>query len=124
MCGIAGIIANHSLTDDDFSRSKKASNQLARRGPYAEDIKNYDTAILVHRRLSIIDTNASSNQPMEDFSARYSIVFNGEIYNYKELKKDLLEKRSSFRAFYNLDEDEVAVGIIGRLAPLRIINCF
>ena len=70
MCGIAGIIANHSLTDDDFSRSTKASNQLTKRGPDAEAIKNYDTTIFVHRRLSIVDTNASSNQPMEDVSAR------------------------------------------------------
>ena len=92
MCGIAGIIANHSLSKEDFIRCQNASNQLAKRGPDAEGIANYDWAILAHRRLSIIDTNAASNQPMEDSSARYSIVFNGEIYNYKILKKDLLDR--------------------------------
>ena len=97
MCGIAGIIANHSLSKEDFIRCQNASNQLAKRGPDAEGIANYDWAILAHRRLSIIDTNAASNQPMEDSSARYSIVFNGEIYNYKILKKDLLEKGYSFK---------------------------
>ncbi len=97
MCGIAGIIANHSLSKEDFIRCQNASNQLAKRGADAEGIANYDWAILAHRRLSIIDTNAASNQPMEDSSARYSIVFNGEIYNYKILKKDLLEKGYSFK---------------------------
>lgn len=97
MCGIAGIIANHSLSKEDFILCQNASNQLAKRGPDAEGIANYDWAILAHRRLSIIDTNAASNQPMEDSSARYSIVFNGEIYNYKILKKDLLEKGYSFK---------------------------
>lgn len=97
MCGIAGIIANHSLSEEDFIRCQNASNQLSKRGPDAEGIANYDWAILAHRRLSIIDTCAASNQPMEDSSTRYSIVFNGEIYNYKILKKDLLEKGYSFK---------------------------
>ena len=45
---------------------------------------------LAHRRLSIIDTSAAANQPMRDISGRYTIVYNGEIFNYKELKNDKL----------------------------------
>ena len=92
MCGIAGIIANYSLTDSELSRTKNAIQKLEKRGPDAEGFVSYDSTVLAHRRLSIIDTKSASNQPMEDVNRRYSIVFNGEIYNYKTLKIDLIEK--------------------------------
>lgn len=96
MCGIAGIISNHSLSQGELLRVENASEKLARRGPNAEGLANYDNTILAHRRLSIIDTNTASNQPMEDSSGRYSIVFNGEIYNYKTLRNDLVDKGYKF----------------------------
>jgi len=96
MCGITGIITNYTLSSDELARTKKAADRLAKRGPDAEGMVNYESTVLAHRRLSIIDTNEGSNQPMEDVSHRYSIVFNGEIYNYKILKKDLEEKGYKF----------------------------
>jgi len=92
MCGIAGIIANYSLTESELSKTKSAIQKLEKRGPDAEGFVSYDSVVLAHRRLSIIDTQSASNQPMEDANKRYSIVFNGEIYNYKTLKRDLVEK--------------------------------
>jgi len=89
MCGIAGIIS----TQKEFihNRSLKTmSDSLSHRGPDGEGlwINNENTAGLSHRRLAIIDLSAAAAQPMH-YLNRYSIVYNGEIYNYKELKSDL-----------------------------------
>ncbi len=59
---------------------------LAHRGPDAEGFFTEGEAALGHRRLSIIDLSDAANQPMEDVSGRYVLVFNGEIYNYREIK--------------------------------------
>lgn len=62
---------------------------LEKRGPDFQDIYLDEFVALGHRRLSIIDTRAIANQPMWDKSKRYGIVFNGEIFNYRELKAEL-----------------------------------
>lgn len=92
MCGIAGIISNAEVAEKNIVALEKALLELEKRGPDASGIKNYKEVLLGHRRLSIIDTKSASNQPMEDATGRYSIVFNGEIYNYKELKTDLVDQ--------------------------------
>ncbi|MBL4709489.1 MAG: asparagine synthase (glutamine-hydrolyzing) [Flavobacteriales bacterium] len=97
MCGIAGIISNQVLVSNQLERLNNAVEKIAKRGPDAKGLENYGTAAIGHRRLSIIDTSDSSNQPMENDSGRYSIVFNGEIYNYKELKTELQEKGYAFK---------------------------
>lgn len=87
MCGFVGIINNKNL--DNIEAMTKA---IGHRGP---DAVNYDRAInyaLGFCRLSIIDLNARSNQPMIDESRGISLVFNGEIYNYKILR-DLLKNK-------------------------------
>lgn len=101
MCGIAGIISsNTSLVDPQ--RLKKMSDALAHRGPDGEGVwinKNGTTGFS-HRRLAIIDLSPAGAQPMHYPSfenARYTIVYNGEIYNYVELKEILLTKGYSFR---------------------------
>lgn len=90
MCGITGLISTKEITDDKLNRLKSATSKLNKRGPDAEGIKSYGKVAFGHRRLSIIATSQKSNQPLEDTSERYSIVFNGEIYNYKEIKKELI----------------------------------
>lgn len=97
MCGIAGIISNQVLASNQFDRLSNAVKKIAKRGPDAQGIRSYETTAFGHSRLSIIDTTESSNQPMENSSGRYSIVFNGEIYNYRELKSELLEKGYVFK---------------------------
>jgi asparagine synthase (glutamine-hydrolysing) len=97
MCGIAGIIqANPALFN--LEHLKKMSGSLAHRGPDGEAIwQNVaGTALLGHRRLSIIDLSAAAAQPMH-FADRYSIVHNGEVYNYIELKKELEKEGYIFR---------------------------
>lgn len=94
MCGIAGSI-NWNQPDDE--RLIQAMIQtLHHRGPDAESVISSGPAVLGHRRLSIIDTVSTSNQPMRDNTHRYWIIYNGEIYNYQELKKELMSYGHSF----------------------------
>ncbi len=92
MCGIAGIIG-------DF-KENQLDAMLAiqhHRGPDAtEKYKDDSFAALGHNRLAIIDLSTKSNQPFIDISNRYVIVFNGEIYNYIELKK-VLQNQYTFK---------------------------
>ena len=68
------------------------TDALAHRGPDADGFYIEEERIaLGHRRLSIIDLSTSANQPFEDSSGRYVLVFNGEIYNYQEVKRLLPE---------------------------------
>tara|TARA_B100001109_G_scaffold255735_1_gene260428 strand:+ start:877 stop:2772 length:1896 start_codon:yes stop_codon:yes gene_type:complete len=97
MCGISGIISNQLIDDAKIDALQLASNQLEKRGPDASGLKRFSKAALAHRRLSIIDTTLSSNQPMQDESGRYFIVFNGEIYNYRQIKKELIAKGKAFK---------------------------
>lgn len=98
MCGIAGII---QLPAAGYSREQlqKMTLSLAHRGPDGEGYwQNHDTtALLGHCRLSIIDLSPAGQQPM-DYLGRYTIIHNGEIYNYQELKEELREKGYSFQS--------------------------
>ena len=89
MCGIGGIInTNNSKIDPNIIENIKDS--LEHRGPDNSSIKYIsESNCFVHTRLSIIDLNDRSNQPFQSSDGRYTLVFNGEIYNYKEIRKDL-----------------------------------
>jgi asparagine synthase (glutamine-hydrolysing) len=83
MCGINGILGKIS---DAESRIVRMNQKLAHRGPDAGGVFSKGPISLGHRRLSIIDLSEAANQPMSDPSGRYTLVFNGEIYNYRELR--------------------------------------
>ena len=74
-----------------------ATEQIAKRGPDARGVWMNDFVGLGHRRLSIIDVSYEANQPMKDATGRYRIVYNGEIYNFRELKEDLVKKGIEFQ---------------------------
>jgi len=96
MCGIAGVLSlNKGHVDSGIV--SKMTDAIAHRGPDGFGIwKNEEQSIcLGHRRLSIIDLSDKANQPFH-YKDRYSIVFNGEIYNYIELRDDLISKGYSF----------------------------
>ena len=97
MCGIAGIIA---VDKNEISqqRLKKMTDIIAHRGPDGEGhwINPDGNVGLGHRRLSIIDLSHEADQPME-YLQRYHLIFNGEIYNYLELKKSLLKQGYIFK---------------------------
>lgn len=97
MCGITGIYAWSEQSRTDLNKTETATDLLEQRGPDSKGCF-YDRQIaLGHRRLSIIDLQAQSDQPMSDSSERYTIVFNGEIYNYRFLKQDLEKQGVNFR---------------------------
>lgn len=88
MCGIAGFTAASDITNGKATIGLM-TDALAHRGPDAGNTWNDDAVFLGHRRLSIIDLSESSNQPMSSTNDRYVIVYNGELYNYRELKLEL-----------------------------------
>ncbi len=96
MCGITGIFAFNLVGKFNRINITAATQSLSKRGPDFQDIYLDDWVGLGHRRLSIIDTSAIAHQPMWDESKRYCIIFNGEIFNYRELKGDLLNKGATF----------------------------
>lgn len=87
MCGIVGWVSWGC--PPEVSILEKMNSQLIHRGPDAGAIFADGPMAFGHRRLSIIDLNASANQPMVSQCKRYVIVFNGEIYNFKALRKEL-----------------------------------
>lgn len=101
MCGIAGIVGKPK--DVDFAILKQMAKGLAHRGPDDEGIRRFDLPDgsvlgLVHRRLSIIDLSASGHQPMANEDSKAWITYNGELYNYKELRNDLKQKGHIFKS--------------------------
>jgi asparagine synthase (glutamine-hydrolysing) len=100
MCGIAGIIGNNENREQVMPMMMHAQRH---RGPDAQCTWKDENIILGHNRLSIIDLHESANQPMHSTCGRYVIVFNGEIYNYKELALQL----SSEYTFHTRSDTEV-----------------
>jgi asparagine synthase (glutamine-hydrolysing) len=84
MCGIAGILSIQFPPSRE--QVKRMTDALSHRGPDAEGFYVEGPLAFGHRRLSIIDLSDAANQPFIDNSGRYIIVFNGEIYNYAEIK--------------------------------------
>src|SRR5687768_11965949 len=91
MCGIVGLI---SKTPVEIGVIQTMGKSLRHRGPDAEGnyVNETATVVLGHTRLSIIDLHESANQPLVSNNGRYVIVFNGEIYNFKTLRKELQEE--------------------------------
>ena len=95
MCGISGY--NDSV--NSITSLNESLNILQHRGPDDSGIyiDNSSNIGLGHRRLSIIDTSTLGHQPMLDSKEKIVLVFNGEIYNFKELKNDLTKEGFTFK---------------------------
>jgi asparagine synthase (glutamine-hydrolysing) len=139
MCGIAGIVAAHSL-ERLIANLDQLSCGLQHRGPDDVGFLTYDgqsfslgrqpsalrpgRLALVHRRLSIFDLSERGWQPMIDATGRYAIIFNGEIYNHPELRRELEQEEVSFRS--NTDT-EVLLHLLmrsGTAALNRVVGMF
>ncbi len=94
MCGIAGFTVANGVpiaigTKNYATVISEMINALKHRGPDAQNTWNDTTTYLGHARLSIIDLSAASNQPMQSSDSRYVIIYNGELYNYRDLRLEL-----------------------------------
>ncbi len=92
VCGIAGIWSKDGWEQVPKPALKHAMQCIAHRGPDAQGSQSYAKAAFGHSRLAIIDTSDRANQPLLDPSGRYSLVFNGEIFNFREVGGRLSEK--------------------------------
>lgn len=97
MCGIAGYIDKSNRYRPDWELLKKMTDSMIHRGPDAEGQWTDERVALGHRRLAIIDLDEQSNQPLASHDEKYIIAFNGEIYNYLELKQELIERGAVFK---------------------------
>ena len=93
MCGIAGYISNNKKPTKKVL--KLMTDRIAHRGPDGEGFYVDEMAALGHRRLAIIDLS-TGDQPIFNENKDIAVVFNGEIYNYKELTEELKEKGHKF----------------------------
>jgi len=100
MCGIAGVFdASGTTTQSELlDIGQRMGNRLTHRGPDAGDVwsDNNSGLVLAHRRLSIIDLFGGA-QPMSSSSGRYVLTYNGELYNYRELRAELVKRGIVFR---------------------------
>jgi asparagine synthase (glutamine-hydrolysing) len=88
MCGLAAalLIQPDALPQSELHRRGLAmADVLRHRGPDGEGVWTDDGVVLAHRRLAIIDTSAAAHQPMHDDSSTVHVIFNGAIYNFREL---------------------------------------
>lgn len=105
MCGIFGCVG-----EIEKDKIEACIAQIRHRGPDAVGIELLPGCSLAHTRLSILDVSDNANQPMPDASGRYWIVYNGEVYNYLELRKELERLGYHFRT--NCDTEVVLYSYI------------
>ena len=110
MCGIVGYIGLNKTINHSNKIIEDAIEKLNKRGPDAKGHFRDEFCEMGHARLSIIDTSKNANQPIYDKDQRYVLVYNGEIYNYLELKKELISKNYNFKS--NSDTEVLLYGII------------
>lgn len=98
MCGLAGFIRTPATPDREAHSQwlRAMGDRIIHRGPDASGVFMDDGIALVHRRLSILDLSSAGTQPMVTASGRYVIAYNGEIYNYRELRRTLEQNGSTF----------------------------
>ena len=89
MCGIFGFSSRSGYINDKLPELRRALYKLYHRGPDSSGEYYDQNVFLGHRRLSIIDLSSNANQPLKSVNDNAFIIFNGEIYNYKELKNKL-----------------------------------
>src|SRR5215472_4438132 len=139
MCGIAGFVSNSRSIEPDLMCS--VFRRLAHRGPDDSGYLLFSRGVtrvgrqlpcheavtgvaLLHRRLSILDLSAGGWQPMSTRDQRFHIVYNGEIYNYVELRRELEELGHIFRSSSDTEVLLTAYAQWGKKALLRFVGMF
>jgi asparagine synthase (glutamine-hydrolysing) len=118
MCGFGGEIAA-SPSRPDAQALERLSTVLAPRGPDGQGRWDHGPIGLVHRRLKVIDLSDTGAQPMVDDERGLAIVFNGCIYNYRELRSELQAAGETFRS---ASDTEVILAAFGHWGPERFVQ--
>jgi asparagine synthase (glutamine-hydrolysing) len=128
MCGIAGILGR--VDEANRSALRRMNDAMLHRGPDAQGVWESPPdarglgVMLAHRRLSILDLSDAGTQPMVDPTTGHVIVFNGEIYNYVELRERLLAKGERFQSTGDTAVMLRAIGVHGRDAVSQLRGMF
>jgi len=119
MCGIAGVVSWDRPIAEPAGVARLLAEALAHRGPDGQGIWMPSSAdvFLVHRRLAIIDPGPDGAQPMATPDGRHRIVFNGEVYNYRELRREL---EAGGERFSTGSDTEVLLRLIVRDGPAAL----
>lgn len=125
MCGISGVVnqSSHSISHSETQKLQASLNLLKSRGPDAQASCQGNHWIIGHTRLSIIDLSGGT-QPMQDSSSAVTLSYNGEIYNYRSLRKTLEAKGHVFKT--DSDTEVVLRSYIewGRECASKLFGCF
>src|SRR5262245_25944512 len=98
MCGIAGLVRRDGLAPDDVASVERMTAGQVHRGPDGVGYYHSHRVVLGHRRLSIIDISDAGRQPMSNEDGSVWVTYNGEIYNYRELRCELEPLGHEFRS--------------------------
>ena len=123
MCGLSGFVDITEVTRDPGEVLRRMNRRLAHRGPDAEGYFQQGPAHLGHRRLSVIDI-AASIQPMTTADGRHTIVFNGEVYNYRALREQLEVTGRKFRTAGDTEVTLQAIAQWGDVALDKLQGMF
>lgn len=118
MCGLFGILLFNDDRTPCENKLAQSISSLNHRGPDAQVTFSMSAIGMAHARLSLVDIHERSNQPMWDPSRRYAILFNGEIYNFQELRTELVAKGYQFSTS---SDTEVLLNALIAYAPEDIL---
>ena len=133
MCGIVGLVdfsqGTNSISDQEF---QKTLTLISHRGPDASQFSRGEQHLLGHTRLSIIDTANHANQPFISEDGRYKLIYNGEIYNFKEIRRELealgvvFRTNSDTEALFHLliKYGEQAISKLNGMFAFAFLDCF
>jgi len=113
MCGIAGVLSYGGVSAQAGAEHavRRMTDRMSRRGPDADGLWSGSGVVLGHRRLAILDLEQRANQPMVSEDGRFAIVFNGEIYNFRDIRRGL---ESSGVRFHTGSDTEVLLALFVR----------
>lgn len=122
MCGIVGVLAYHGDVESWRGQVQSAMDLMARRGPDASGLwTDGEACMFGFRRLSILDLSPAGNQPMLTSDRRFALLFNGELYNFRELRRTLENRGVAFRSTGDAEVVLQALAVYG-MDVLRQFN--
>jgi asparagine synthase (glutamine-hydrolysing) len=124
MCGILGVVALDLGAELDRDAVERLTDGMAHRGPDGRGVVHASGATFGCRRLAILDRHPRANQPLWDVTGRYLIAYNGELFNYRELRAELRQSGAVFRTDSDTEVVLESYKAWGRACPDRFEGMF